>query len=246
MVRRRALALLAEHLADAPTTVLISTHHIHELESLADHVGVLRDGRLVAQMPREELQRTVRSYQLEVPDGWEVPRGAAGDRAAALERRARRPMHAGGRGARGHAAPGRRRRSRAPGEHARARGCGARLPSRGAVVTTAPAFQTAERRAQGARPQLPRLRAVLLEQVRATGFALRRPALIAAALAALLTSAIAIQSVSRGVDDRPQCRAVAAVRAGRRAAADRRVGAGGALRAGLSLDASGGSPPACA
>ena len=73
VVRRRALALLAEHLADAPTTVLVSTHHIHELESLADHVGVLRQGRLVAQMPREELQRTVRSWQLEVPDGWELP-----------------------------------------------------------------------------------------------------------------------------------------------------------------------------
>jgi ABC-2 type transport system ATP-binding protein len=74
VVRRRALALLAEHLADAPTTVLISTHHIHEMESLADHVGVLREGRLVAQMPRDELQRTVRSYRLEVPDGWEAPR----------------------------------------------------------------------------------------------------------------------------------------------------------------------------
>ena len=74
VVRRRALALLAEHLADAPTTVLISTHHISEMESLADHVGVLRDGRLVAQMPREDLQRTVRSYHLEVPDGWAAPR----------------------------------------------------------------------------------------------------------------------------------------------------------------------------
>ncbi|HEX8905418.1 MAG TPA: ABC transporter ATP-binding protein, partial [Longimicrobiaceae bacterium] len=74
VVRRRALALLAEHLADAPTTVVVSTHHIHELESLADHVGVLREGRLVAQMPREELQRTVRSYRLEVPDGWAAPR----------------------------------------------------------------------------------------------------------------------------------------------------------------------------
>ncbi|MGZ8379515.1 MAG: ABC transporter ATP-binding protein [Gemmatirosa sp.] len=74
VVRRRALALLAEHLADAPTTVLISTHHLHEMESLADHVGVLRDGRLVAQMPREELQRMVRSYRLEVPDGWQAPR----------------------------------------------------------------------------------------------------------------------------------------------------------------------------
>ena len=83
VVRRRALALLAEHLADAPTTVLMSTHHLHEMDSLADHVGVLRDGRLVAQMPREALQRTVRSYQLEVPDRWEPPRELA---ATALRR----------------------------------------------------------------------------------------------------------------------------------------------------------------
>ncbi|MDB4905995.1 MAG: ABC-type multidrug transport system, ATPase component [Gemmatimonadetes bacterium] len=73
VIRRRALALLAEHLADAPTTVLISTHHIHEIESLAGYVGILREGRLVAQAPRDELQRTVRSYQMEVPDGWEIP-----------------------------------------------------------------------------------------------------------------------------------------------------------------------------
>lgn len=73
VVRKRALALLAEHLADTPTTVLISTHQVYEVESLADHVGVLRDGRLVAQMPREELQRTVRRYRVAVPEGWEVP-----------------------------------------------------------------------------------------------------------------------------------------------------------------------------
>ena len=73
VVRRRALALIAEHLADAPTTVLMSTHHIQELENLPDHVGVLRDGRLVAQMSCDELQRTVRSYELEVASGWEVP-----------------------------------------------------------------------------------------------------------------------------------------------------------------------------
>lgn len=73
VVRKRALVLLAEHLADAPATVVIATHHLHELDSLADHVGVLRDGRIVAQMPREELQHTVRSYHLEVPEGWAMP-----------------------------------------------------------------------------------------------------------------------------------------------------------------------------
>ncbi|HEU4885794.1 MAG TPA: ABC transporter ATP-binding protein [Longimicrobium sp.] len=73
VVRKRALALLAEHLADTPTTVLISTHLVYEVESLADHVGVLHNGRLVAQMPRDELQRTVRRYRVEVPDGWQAP-----------------------------------------------------------------------------------------------------------------------------------------------------------------------------
>jgi ABC-2 type transport system ATP-binding protein len=73
VARRRTLTLLAEHLADTPTTVLIATHHTHELESLADHVGALRGGRLIAQMTREALRSTVRSYQLEVPEGWQPP-----------------------------------------------------------------------------------------------------------------------------------------------------------------------------
>jgi ABC-2 type transport system ATP-binding protein len=73
IVRRRALELLAEHLADTPTTLVISTHQIYEIESLADHIGVLQKGRLVAQLSRQELQRTVRSYRMNVPDGWTAP-----------------------------------------------------------------------------------------------------------------------------------------------------------------------------
>jgi ABC-2 type transport system ATP-binding protein len=76
--RRRALALLAEHLADAPTTVLLSTHHLNEVESLADHVGVLRAGKLVAQLSRDELRRTVRRYRASVPEGWGPPAGLRG------------------------------------------------------------------------------------------------------------------------------------------------------------------------
>jgi ABC-2 type transport system ATP-binding protein len=73
VMRHRTLAQLAEHLADAPATVVIATHHIHEVESLADHVGVLREGRLVAQMTRDELRRTVVRYRVEVPEGWQPP-----------------------------------------------------------------------------------------------------------------------------------------------------------------------------
>ena len=73
LVRNRTLAHLTEHLADTPTTVVIATHHIHEFESLADHVGVLDDGRLVAQMTRDDIRRTVRRYRFEVPDHWQAP-----------------------------------------------------------------------------------------------------------------------------------------------------------------------------
>jgi ABC-2 type transport system ATP-binding protein len=74
VVRNRTLSLLAEHLADTPTTILISTHQIHELDSLADHMGVLRNGRLVAQMSRDELRGAVGRYRVEVPVGWQATR----------------------------------------------------------------------------------------------------------------------------------------------------------------------------
>ena len=73
VVRARTLSLLAEQLADTPTTILISTHHVDELDSLADHIGVLRNGRLVAQMSRDELPRHVGRYRVEVPMGWQAP-----------------------------------------------------------------------------------------------------------------------------------------------------------------------------
>jgi ABC-2 type transport system ATP-binding protein len=78
VVRQRTLALLSEHLADTPTTVLVSTHHLHEVESLADHVGVLSGGRLVAQLSRDQLRRTVLRYRVEVPERWEAPPGLRG------------------------------------------------------------------------------------------------------------------------------------------------------------------------
>jgi ABC-2 type transport system ATP-binding protein len=75
VMRKRTLAQLAEHLADTPTTVLMATHHVGEVESLADHIGVLRTGHLIAQMTRDELRTTVLRYRLEVPDAWQAPTG---------------------------------------------------------------------------------------------------------------------------------------------------------------------------
>jgi len=75
VARRQLLTLVSEHLADSPTTIVISTHHVSEVEGLADNIGALSAGRLVAQMSRDELQKTVRRYQLELTENWKAPAG---------------------------------------------------------------------------------------------------------------------------------------------------------------------------
>lgn len=70
VIRDETLRILSRHLSDTPTTVLISTHRVYEVERLVDHVGVLSSGRLQAQMPRAELQRMLRRYWADVPEGW--------------------------------------------------------------------------------------------------------------------------------------------------------------------------------
>jgi ABC-2 type transport system ATP-binding protein len=61
IARRQAMSLLAEHLADSPTTVIIATHHIHEVDSFTDYVGVLKQGKLHAQLHRDELRQQIAS-----------------------------------------------------------------------------------------------------------------------------------------------------------------------------------------
>jgi len=39
---------------------------------------VLHDGRLLAQCTRDDLHRSLRRYQLEVPDGWTAPEAFSG------------------------------------------------------------------------------------------------------------------------------------------------------------------------
>jgi ABC-2 type transport system ATP-binding protein len=70
LARETFMTLLADHLAESPTTLLWSTHHVHEVEGMADHVGVLRDGRLVLQAPRDEVRLRLRRYRARVPERW--------------------------------------------------------------------------------------------------------------------------------------------------------------------------------
>lgn len=73
VARQAAWTLLAEHLADTPTTVLMATHHVHETERLIDDVGILRSGRLVHQGERDALGAVVARYRVELPAEWTPP-----------------------------------------------------------------------------------------------------------------------------------------------------------------------------
>jgi ABC-2 type transport system ATP-binding protein len=70
LVRDRTLAALADHMARFPTTLLISTHQVHETERLCDYLCVLQRGRITAQLSRDSLRRGLLRYRLEVPPGW--------------------------------------------------------------------------------------------------------------------------------------------------------------------------------
>ena len=77
LARDRVFSLLAEHVASTPTTILVSTHLIHELEGLGDCLGALIGGRLTAQLRRSELEQRLHRIRAEVGEGWEMPEDLA-------------------------------------------------------------------------------------------------------------------------------------------------------------------------
>jgi ABC-2 type transport system ATP-binding protein len=79
LAREEFAGILVEHMTHSPTTVLWSTHHVHEADRLADHLGVLHHGRLLLQAPVDDVRRGLRRYRAEVPDGWAGAPGLNGE-----------------------------------------------------------------------------------------------------------------------------------------------------------------------
>jgi ABC-2 type transport system ATP-binding protein len=65
LMRDRVLGLLANHARRFASTMMISTHLIHEADRMATHVAVIDRGRVVVQTTRDELKRSLRRYRAE-------------------------------------------------------------------------------------------------------------------------------------------------------------------------------------
>jgi ABC-2 type transport system ATP-binding protein len=71
LAREEVLGLLASHLADTGCTAILSTHLVAEVETLIDHLGVLRSGKLVAQAPTGQLLDRLKRYHVDAPESWQ-------------------------------------------------------------------------------------------------------------------------------------------------------------------------------
>lgn len=66
LVRDVVNSVLSDHKRTYPTTILISTHLVHEVEESATHVAILKAGEVVRQAVRSDIERSIKHYQLRV------------------------------------------------------------------------------------------------------------------------------------------------------------------------------------
>ena len=64
VVRRDVLEALVEYVATRQATVLISSHLVHEQERICDWVGVLDQGKMLAEMPMQEFRSGIKRLRV--------------------------------------------------------------------------------------------------------------------------------------------------------------------------------------
>jgi len=64
VVRRDVLSAVLDYVSETSATVFISSHLVHELERICDWVGVMDDGRLVAEMPMQHFKNGIKRLRV--------------------------------------------------------------------------------------------------------------------------------------------------------------------------------------
>jgi len=70
VVKTQVLQLVIDMAAAEGTTVILASHHIEDVERLADHLAVLYDGRFVLQGELDAIKSSMHRLQVVVPGDW--------------------------------------------------------------------------------------------------------------------------------------------------------------------------------
>jgi len=76
VVRRDVLAAVLDYVSETGATVFISSHLVHELERFCNWVGVLDDGKLLAEMPMDAFKNEIKKLRVLSPPpdpGFDLP-----------------------------------------------------------------------------------------------------------------------------------------------------------------------------
>ena len=66
VMRKQVLNLVIADVADREMTVLVSSHNLRELEDICDWVGIIHQGRMIAEKPLDDLKGSIHKYQMVV------------------------------------------------------------------------------------------------------------------------------------------------------------------------------------
>ena len=74
VMRRQVWSLIMSDVAQAGTTVLISSHNLRELEDICDHVGIMDHGRMLLERSLADMQGSTVKLQMvgKTPEGLEI------------------------------------------------------------------------------------------------------------------------------------------------------------------------------
>ena len=74
VMRRQVMSLILSDVAERGTTVLISSHHLRELEDVCDHVGIMDHGHMLLEKSLADMQGTTHKLQIvgNIPEGLDI------------------------------------------------------------------------------------------------------------------------------------------------------------------------------
>lgn len=68
VIKKKVLDIIIDEVSSNKTTVLISSHHLSELEQVCDHIGIIHEGKILMEDSIDDLKLKVRKIQVAFKD----------------------------------------------------------------------------------------------------------------------------------------------------------------------------------